>query len=226
MLDTESQPYLQCHPPRNFVKEPNIKHAPTTFDQNCDLNSSFIWNGKPHPIDSPVLNIRKGTFKYFDQGSNVTHVLNATFLQSDHSICQPSQPTVYEWGFSFPMLFSFMVTTVLLGLSVLLTWFVYCDRSEPQEIDLLFGPIRTALVVSTSVREALGGAVDELSGEDLEHLLSASSDGVKLGRANDELANQSDSWRERRVRNDATFPVGSESYRMYIEQGFNGLSET
>jgi hypothetical protein len=164
-------------------------------------------------ISSPILDLQQGSYKYQD------HFFNASYLQSSHSTCQPSQAGTYQWGFSFPLLFAFMVVTTLLALSVLLTWYKYYDRCWPQQVDMMFGRIRTALVVSTSVRETLGDTADAISGEQLDECLLSSSDGVKREHAKSQIMEVPAPHGRRHARLKKELPVGSEAYKLYIANG-------
>ena len=140
-------------------------------------------------------------------------------MQSGHSTCQPSQAGTYEWGFSFPLLFAFMVVTSLLALSVLLTWYKYHDCCWPQQVDMMFARLRTAFVVSTSVREKLGDAADEISGEQLNDYLLSMSDGVKREHAKYQIMDVPGPHVKRHPGLKTELPVGSEAFKLYIANG-------
>lgn len=118
-----------------------------------------------------------------------------------------------------------MVVTALLGLSVLLTWNYYFDRSWPQQMDLVFGSIRTALLVAESVREKLGHCVNEMSNGQLKRSLSAQGDGVKGEHTNSQIMQVPGPHTRKRIKPKRELAVGSEAYKTYLAKGFQSLGE-
>lgn len=79
-------------------------------------------------------------------------------------ICQ--QQNTYQWGFSFGLTFFFLVTTLALGLALYIIWL--CTFRGDELADSVFGSLKTAVVVSAAISDAVKGDPSEMSNAALE----------------------------------------------------------
>nr|OQO24126.1 hypothetical protein B0A51_07549 [Rachicladosporium sp. CCFEE 5018] len=86
------------------------------------------------------------------------------FLQA--GMCQPQR--TYQWGFSFLLLFAFLVTMIVLSLTLYIYRCYGCRPSGHEETTEVFGPFRTAIVVADRVRADLGDAVQGMSEKQIQ----------------------------------------------------------
>ena len=132
----------------------------------------------------------------------------------------------YEWGFSFLLLFSFMVTTVPLTLLLLAIWWRHHDKLWSQQVDMLFGSLKTALAVTASIRARIGDRVDDMTNSELRRVLEEGRYGVKHEHAGSDIMSRPGPGRRREEqmgKGDGRFEVGSDSYNAYLQDGLASL---
>ena len=167
-----------------------------------------------------MLHIEGGLFLYHNE------TINGTYL-SMHGTCQPQSR--YVWGVSFLLLFPFTLLTAPLTLALLCIWYAYHDQLWPQQVDMMFGPLRTALAVTASIRERIGDDADEMTDIELEAILRRAGAGVEQAHARSKLMLRPDPHRRRngrKVSTDGTFALKSEKYKAYLRDGFAVGSES
>lgn len=227
--DTYSDPCLACYPrvtghkggptpwldrnqPKEFFKSFNSEYVKR---QNCDLRSLLEIDGQKYALDSPILDIRGGTYSHRNRTLLGTHlVANGT--------CTPLD--TYVWGFSFLLLFPFAVITVVLATCLFFIWFRRQNHFWPQQVDSVFGDLRTALVVANSIYDELGASAHAMSNSELEETLATLNLGVDRGHDKSRIGFlPSPREKERTKRKPVKLPVGSERYNAYLQSGYESL---
>ena len=187
--------------------------------KNCSAASTFVFNGNRTELPSPVLHIETGAYTYVHQ--NQSQSLYGNDL-SNNGICKPSNR--FEWGFSFILLFSFMVLTIPLALSLLYVWFVYYNRVWPQQVEMVFGSFRTAMAVTASIRDELGTDADEMANSELEKTLRSRCISIRHKHVRSKIMAKPCPNQRIVVRPKYDYVVGSENYKAYIQHGYDSLS--
>ena len=80
-----------------------------------------------------------------------------------------------------------MLTTQVLALILLYIWCKNHDRLWPQQVDMIFGHLRTALAIATSIEDELVVDVDEMTNAQLTKALSVPGAGVKQDHARSKI---------------------------------------
>ena len=160
-----------------------------------------------------MLHIEGGMFTYQNKTLDGTHLTKV-------GVCQPMSE--YVWGFSFLLLLPFTIITVPLTLAILLIWYVYEDRLWPQQVDMIFGRLRTSLAVSASIRDTLGEVASDMTNDELQRLLEEGKLGVKRSHAGAMIMSKPGPFRRAKkvVKGGDNFPVGSERYQTFMRDGY------
>lgn len=145
-------------------------------------------------------------------------------LEGNNTFCQPSAAGEYQWGFSFLLLFPFMIVTIIFGLCVTMVHYKYYESLWHQQVDMIFGRTRAALVVASSVKERLGDGAYDMSETELRKCLSKMSWGVKQEHARSDIMAVPATHAKRGIKLVYDLPVGSKAYNDYIRYGFKQWS--
>lgn len=221
MIDTKSDAGYACYPKGHHRTNPTPqglldRPAPPNFDQreNCRNRSFFEYPpGNGIPLDPPVLHLKGEMYLYQHQ------MLNESYLLQNGK-CQVSLGR-YQWSFSFFLLFAFALVTFILSVCWSTTLSTYSNQIWPEQVDAIFGNLRSALVVARSIREELGSGVDDMTNDDLKESLTKVNAGVRRDYVGSKIMAMPGP--ERRKYHIPNFDVGSERYKAYLRHGYSTL---
>lgn len=168
------------------------------------MQSDITIDGKRHHLSGEILEIEGGAYNYHN-----TTLSSAYLLSNSNTLC--NQVDRYEWGFSFLLLFTFYLTTVPLAFTLLLMWYRTNERLWPAQTNLIFGDLRTALVVAESIHDGLDNGIGDLSNDQIKRRLSTHSSGVRREHARSDIMFTLGPHQTTR-KSPLRFPVGSEAY--------------
>lgn len=89
---------------------------------------------------------------------------------------------------------------------------------------MMFGKIRTALVVAASVKERVGDGMYEMTEEELESILEPSV-GVGHIHAGSDIMFRPGPLEKSRTKFQYTLPVGPDGYKAYLRKGLGSINE-
>jgi hypothetical protein len=150
--------------------------------------STFKYNGHDYQLSSPTLELKPLSVPVM-QGEPVviwtkfpTFVYNGQVLTVDdvqnRGICQPQK--VYQWGFSFILLFAFLVTATALSTALYVFWLFTTEATSNVETTSVYGLFKTAIEVGEHIRADLGDDVQRMSESGIRRELKE-RERVKLG---------------------------------------------
>ncbi|KAK4554042.1 hypothetical protein LTR86_008883 [Recurvomyces mirabilis] len=178
-LATSLQNYLQ-----NYVTYNYTQWTANAANVNANISSTFTSpNGQERHLAAPLLNITRNSFEnsnnaVFYQGRSLTD----SFLM-EHGMCAPQE--TYRWGFSLILLFLFLTTTFFTSLLLYGIWLHSYWRKTEVDNEHVFGSLRAAVTVASSIRNELGSQTEELSNRELRKATSARQTGVRLRKRDD-----------------------------------------
>lgn len=105
-----------------------------------------------------MLQLEAGSYSWTNPTTDTKKVFTGKYLVA-HGLCQ-LQNDLYSWGFSFMLLFTFTLTTFVFSMIWAIVAFKHHSRIKPWQVDMAFGDLHTALVVSRSVSLEFGGDVE------------------------------------------------------------------
>lgn len=125
-----------------------------------NTSSTFISpSNQTFHLDPPLLNISYNMFAYEHKA------YSAQFLAS-YGVCAPQK--AYKWGFSFNLLFAFLLASTVVWLCVYIVWIRCTFQVDGEQTSKYFGSLRTALEVAIAIREQLGEQVIDMSNDGLK----------------------------------------------------------
>jgi hypothetical protein len=89
---------------------------------------------------------------------------------------------------------------------------------------MMFGKIRTVLVVAASVENSVGAGMYEMTEKELNASLTRSV-GVGHVHARSEVLFRPGPYEERRPKFEYVLPVGSDGYHAYLRRGLDNIDE-
>ena len=92
-------------------------------------------------------------------------------------VCTPQQ--LYTWGFSFVLLFAFLLVSFVVWMSVYIVWVHVELEAKQTDRAMVFGSLRTALEVGAVLRDNIGDDAQEMKNEGLERAAREGRLGIK-----------------------------------------------
>jgi hypothetical protein len=111
----------------------------------------------------------------FDQVGMYTYGGNAfSFAELRNSgICQPQKQ--YQWGFAFLLAFAFFVVSIVLFTGLYVAWCFSKFDARSERTQEVFGGFKTAVEVTSLLRENIGADVDSMENKAIEEAVRASN---------------------------------------------------
>ncbi|OQO09543.1 hypothetical protein B0A48_04945 [Cryoendolithus antarcticus] len=154
------------------------------FWTSFHTSSNFTHNGHTYQLDNNTLSLSSlivandtsGNYIVsIDSNHDPVFIYDSDILTYNDllqtGICQPQK--TYQWGFSFLLLFVFLVTMIVLSLALYIYRCFECKASGREETTSVFGPFKTAIVVADRVRVDLGDGVQSMSENQIQEVLAS-----------------------------------------------------
>ncbi|KAK5113616.1 hypothetical protein LTR85_010845 [Meristemomyces frigidus] len=185
--------------------------VPGSTSASAGEASSFTFSNRTYPLLPPLLNI---TTLPIDPYSLYTYQ-NRTIALDDiihggGGLCQPQKH--YRWGFSFLLLFTYLVVTCVFTIVVYCVWLDTLRYKLDRHTSHLYGTLSTALEVGASIREELGHEANGLQDGELRHRLRHRGAGMRLrrsepSRVTDQVEESKDARQRLSISSASTFRV-------------------
>ncbi|KAK3681547.1 hypothetical protein LTR37_020855 [Vermiconidia calcicola] len=140
-----------------------------------DNSSIFSYRGEDYRLDPPTLTF--GSSVAYSYESSPHKGLTVDTLLT-WGVCQPTKN--YQWGFSFLLLFIFLIVTLLLATMLFLVWLMCYPKDGGVAIHQVFGDLATAVRVGDIVRSELGDNVATMVDKAMTKAMAGSFAGITL----------------------------------------------
>lgn len=136
-----------------------------------DTPTTLTISGNTYHLEKPSLHFVDSTIKYDYPGATTIFSYDGRAIGfadlRDKGVCQPGKN--YQWGFSFLLVFVFLIVTVLLFSVLYIIWCISKLRTTLDRTAQVFGNFRTIVEVNSLLQEKVGVGLESMTNEEIKN---------------------------------------------------------